>query len=78
MNSVTPELIALDADTGQFCEDFGNHGRVSLSAQMGKGADTGLYYPTSAPTLAGTTVVVGGRVADNVATDMPGRRGARF
>lgn len=72
MNSVTPELIALDADTGQFCEDFGNHGRVSLSAQMGKGADTGLYYPTSAPTLAGTTVVVGGRVADNVATDMPG------
>src|SRR5690606_17505918 len=25
-----------------------------------------------APTLAGTTIVVGGRVADNVATDMPG------
>lgn len=72
MNSVTPELIALDADTGAFCEDFGHHGRVSLSAQMGKGADTDQYYPTSAPTLAGTTIVVGGRVADNVATDMPG------
>lgn len=72
MNSVTPELIALDADTGEFCKDFGNNGRVSLSAHMGKGADKGEYYPTSAPTLAGTTVVIGGRVADNVASDMPG------
>ncbi|MGU3626029.1 membrane-bound PQQ-dependent dehydrogenase, glucose/quinate/shikimate family [Comamonas sp. C24C] len=72
MNSVAPELIALDADTGAFCEDFGNHGRVDLRAGMGKGADKGQYYPTSAPTLAGTTIVIGGRVADNVSTDMPG------
>src|SRR3546814_11600879 len=27
---------------------------------------------TAAPTVAGTTVVVGGRVADNVQVDMPG------
>lgn len=72
MNSVTPELIALDADTGAFCPDFGKQGRVDLRAGMGKGADKGEYYPTSAPTLAGTTIVVGGRVADNVSTDMPG------
>ncbi|MEG1768647.1 MAG: membrane-bound PQQ-dependent dehydrogenase, glucose/quinate/shikimate family [Comamonas sp.] len=72
INSVAPELIALDADTGAFCEDFGSHGRVDLRAGMGKGADKGQYYPTSAPTLAGTTIVIGGRVADNVATDMPG------
>ncbi|MDH0681287.1 membrane-bound PQQ-dependent dehydrogenase, glucose/quinate/shikimate family [Achromobacter animicus] len=72
MNSVTPELIALDADTGAFCADFGNQGRVDLRAGMGKGADKGEYYPTSAPTLAGTTIVIGGRVADNVSTDMPG------
>ncbi|MBP7353626.1 MAG: membrane-bound PQQ-dependent dehydrogenase, glucose/quinate/shikimate family [Comamonas sp.] len=72
MNSVAPELIALDADTGAFCEDFGTHGRVDLRAGMGKGADKGQYYPTSAPTLAGTTIVIGGRVADNVSTDMPG------
>lgn len=72
MNSVTPELIALDADTGAFCPDFGVNGRVDLRANMGKGADQGQYYPTSAPTLAGTTIVVGGRVADNVSTDMPG------
>jgi quinate dehydrogenase (quinone) len=30
------------------------------------------YSLTSAPTLAGTTLVVGGRVADNASTDMPG------
>ncbi|TDS83513.1 membrane-bound PQQ-dependent dehydrogenase, glucose/quinate/shikimate family [Comamonas sp. JUb58] len=72
MNSVAPELIALDADTGAFCEDFGTHGRVDLRNGMGKGADKGEYYPTSAPTLAGTTIVIGGRVADNVSTDMPG------
>ena len=72
MNSVAPELIALDADTGAFCADFGTNGRVDLRAGMGKGADKGEYYPTSAPTLAGTTIVIGGRVADNVSTDMPG------
>lgn len=72
MNSVKNQLVALDANTGEFCQDFGVNGRVDLSAGMGKGVDKGLYYPTSAPTLAGTTVVVGGRVADNVSTDMPG------
>lgn len=72
MNSVAGELVAVDAKTGQFCADFGVNGRVNLFTGIGKGADKGQYYPTSAPTLAGTTVVVGGRVADNVSTDMPG------
>ncbi|MFC3217098.1 hypothetical protein [Comamonas sp. JC664] len=45
---------------------------MDLRNGMGKGADKGEYYPTSAPTLAGTTIVIGGRVADNVSTDMPG------
>ncbi|WP_443083790.1 membrane-bound PQQ-dependent dehydrogenase, glucose/quinate/shikimate family [Verticiella alkaliphila] len=72
MNSIQAELIALDADTGAFCADFGTNGRVDLKQGIGKGADAGEYSLTSAPTLAGTTVVVGGRVADNVSTDMPG------
>ncbi|WP_028293030.1 membrane-bound PQQ-dependent dehydrogenase, glucose/quinate/shikimate family [Oceanobacter kriegii] len=74
-NTNTGELIALDANTGEFCEDFGSNpakpGRVDLKAGIGEGADN-LYSLTSAPTLAGTTIVVGGRVADNVALDMPG------
>ncbi|QSR20092.1 glucose/quinate/shikimate family membrane-bound PQQ-dependent dehydrogenase [Novosphingobium sp. KA1] len=71
MNTINAELIALDADTGKFCPDFGNGGRVDLKAGLGNAPDP-QYQLTSAPTLAGTTVVVGGRVADNVQTDMPG------
>ncbi len=72
MNTIQSELIALDAATGAFCTDFGTQGRVDLKKNMGKGVDKGQYSLTSAPALAGTTVVVGGRVADNVSTDMPG------
>jgi quinate dehydrogenase (quinone) len=71
MNSIQAKLYAIDADTGAFCPDFGNNGMVDLKAGMGDAPDPS-YVLTSAPTLAGTTVVVGGRVADNVSTDMPG------
>lgn len=71
MNTITAELIALDADTGAFCPDFGDNGRVDLKVGLGEAADPS-YVLTSAPTLAGTTVVVGGRIADNVQVDMPG------
>ncbi|MBS7544192.1 membrane-bound PQQ-dependent dehydrogenase, glucose/quinate/shikimate family [Ancylobacter oerskovii] len=71
MNTIDAVLVALDADTGKLCEDFGTRGQVDLKAGLGA-APSPLYEMTSAPTLAGTTVVVGGRVADNVALDMPG------
>ena len=71
MNTIDARLIAIDADNGQFCEGFGDHGVVDLKAGLGDAPDP-QYQLTSAPTLAGTTVVVGGRVADNVQTDMPG------
>ena len=65
MNTINAELIALDADTGAFCPDFGTNGRVNLKIGLGDAPDP-QYVLTSAPTLAGTTVVVGGRIADNV------------
>jgi quinate dehydrogenase (quinone) len=71
MNTIDARLIAINADNGEFCESFGNHGIVDLKAGLGQAPDP-QYQLTSAPTLAGTTVVVGGRVADNVQTDMPG------
>lgn len=71
MNTIQAELIAVDADTGAFCPDFGTNGRVDLKVGMGAMPDP-QYVLTSAPTLAGTTVVVGGRVSDNVQVDMPG------
>ncbi len=71
MNTITAQLVALDADTGKFCPDFGVNGRVDLKAGLGNAPDP-QYVLTSAPTLAGTTVIVGGRIPDNVQVDMPG------
>ncbi len=71
MNTIDARLVAINADNGEMCQNFGNKGFVDLKADLGNAADP-KYQLTSAPTLAGTTVVVGGRVADNVQTDMPG------
>ncbi|MBE9605408.1 glucose/quinate/shikimate family membrane-bound PQQ-dependent dehydrogenase [Acetobacteraceae bacterium H6797] len=71
MNSIDAKLYAIDADTGAFCTDFGTNGMVDLKQGLG-GAPDPMYQLTSPPTMAGTTVVVGGRVADNVQVDMPG------
>jgi len=71
MNTIDARLIAINADNGEFCEGFGSHGVVDLKQGLGEAQDP-KYQLTSAPTLAGTTVVIGGRVADNVQTDMPG------
>ncbi|MGK6328546.1 glucose/quinate/shikimate family membrane-bound PQQ-dependent dehydrogenase [Erwinia sp. DT-104] len=71
MNTIDARLMAINADNGELCQNFGDHGVVDLKAGLGEAQDP-KYQLTSAPTLAGTTVVVGGRVADNVQTDMPG------
>lgn len=65
MNTIDARLVAINADNGEFCSAFGNNGIVDLKAGLGDASDP-KYQLTSAPTLAGTTVVVGGRVADNV------------
>lgn len=70
-NTIDARLIAVDADTGEFCQGFGNNGQVNLMEGLGNVPDS-YYQLSSAPLIAGTTVVVGGRVADNVQADMPG------
>ncbi len=70
-NTIDARLIAVDADTGEFCRGFGTNGQVDLKAGLGASPDP-FYQLTSPPLMAGTTVVVGGRVADNVQADMPG------
>ena len=70
-NTIDARLIAVDADTGEFCQGFGQGGQVDLKAGLGAAPDP-FYQLTSPPLMAGTTVVVGGRVADNVQADMPG------
>lgn len=70
MNTTDDRLVALDAKTGQLCQDFGKQGVVDLTKHMGK-ILPGYHGPTAPPTVAGEVVVVGGRVADNYSTGEP-------
>ncbi len=63
-------LIALDARTGERCQDFGEDGQISLLPGMGE-VKPGWYYVTSPPTLSRNTLVLGGWVADNQETGEP-------
>lgn len=66
-NTIDARLIALDAVTGIPCEGFGDHGIVSLRNGMGDWAGRslpGYYYVTSAPTIVGDRVILGGWVSD--------------
>lgn len=72
MNSIDARLYAFDAETGASCTGFGENGVVDLKRGIGDVANVAYYTLTSAPTVAGTTIVIGGRVADNVQVDMPG------
>jgi quinoprotein glucose dehydrogenase len=64
------ELIALDADTGKPCADFGEKGRVALREGIGE-APAWEYSPTSPPQVIRDRVVVGAMIADNVRVDAP-------
>jgi quinoprotein glucose dehydrogenase len=65
------ELIALDAETGRPCEDFGAGGRVALREGIGEGVPAWEYYPTSPPLVVHDLVVVGALVADNLHAEAP-------
>lgn len=67
--TIDSELIALDAETGRPCADFGVNGRVAL--REGIEAEPWEYYVTSPPLAVGDVVVVGALVADNLRTDAP-------
>lgn len=70
MPTLDARLIAISADDGQPCADFGNQGTVDLSEGMGD-IPFGWYQQTSTPLIADDLVVVGGRVADNWSVDEP-------
>ncbi|WP_338721247.1 PQQ-binding-like beta-propeller repeat protein [Devosia sp. XK-2] len=63
-------LIAVDAQLGQPCPDFGENGEVYLEDGIG---DTvpGWYSITSAPTIVRGIVVTGAQVQDGQAEDSP-------
>jgi quinoprotein glucose dehydrogenase len=62
-------LLALDADTGQPCSDFGAGGQVDLTQGM-RIRDAGAYLVTSPPAVFGKVVIVGSAIGDNRAADV--------
>jgi quinoprotein glucose dehydrogenase len=58
-------LVALDANDGKLCTDFGVGGRIDLTALDYKGE--GLLAETSPPAIVGNVVVVGAAIQDNAA-----------
>ena len=62
--TVDARMVAVDAASGKPCEDFGEHGVVSLRPGM-QNPNPELYFPTAAPTVVRDLIVVGGLVWDN-------------
>ncbi|MCK9814364.1 glucose dehydrogenase [Pseudomonas chlororaphis] len=63
-------LIAINADTGKVCEDFGTKGAVDLKAGIGPFTPGG-YYSTSPTAITRNLVIIGGHVTDNESTNEP-------
>ncbi|UTD53798.1 glucose/quinate/shikimate family membrane-bound PQQ-dependent dehydrogenase [Halomonas sp. MS1] len=63
-------LIALNADTGERCESFGENGEIDLTNNIGEFSPGG-YYSTSPATVTEDLVILGGHVTDNSSTDEP-------
>lgn len=71
MGTQDARLIALDADTGKPCTDFGDNGSVDTSD--GLSAHHPVEYGISSPpAILGDRVITGGLVLDNQRTDSPG------
>lgn len=68
--TVDARLMAVDAETGALCEDFGTAGAVDLREGMGPHLPS-QYYHTSPPLIADDLAVVGGLVMDSQRMGLP-------
>ena len=63
-------VMALNAETGKPCEDFGEHGFVSLTQYLGH-VQKGFHFVTSPPLVLHDRLILGGWVWDNQAEHEP-------
>ncbi|MDF4002327.1 membrane-bound PQQ-dependent dehydrogenase, glucose/quinate/shikimate family [Luteibacter sp. PPL552] len=63
-------LMALNADTGKPCDDFGEHGFISLTQYLGH-VPAGFHFVTSPPLVLKDRAILGGWVYDNQAENEP-------
>jgi quinoprotein glucose dehydrogenase len=64
-------LLALDAETGRLCEDFGEAGQLDLRVGIAPLYDDWEYSVTSPPTIVGDVAIVGSSIADTLRPDSP-------
>ena len=57
-------LVSVDAKTGKPDPAFGRNGRVDLTRGLGRTIDTSQYAVSSAPLVAGDTIVVGSAITE--------------
>ena len=70
VGTLDARLIALDAETGKRCADFGEGGEVDVTQRISKHAPTE-YSITSPPAILGDLAITGSLVLDNQRTDAP-------
>ncbi len=63
-------MMAVDAETGLPCRSFGRDGVINLKDGLGDAA-AGIAYPSSAPTIVGGVVMLGGWVTDGLYVGEP-------
>jgi quinoprotein glucose dehydrogenase len=70
--TIDARLIALDAETGAACADFGQNGEFDLTAGLLRKPEyKGEYQETSPPAIVNDLVVVGSSIADNHRSQSP-------
>lgn len=69
LGTIDARLIALDAETGKPCADFGDGGQVDLTRDVML-RDRGNYQVTSPATIAGDLVITGSSIGDNRAASV--------
>lgn len=68
--TIDARLIAVDAETGRPCDEFGDRGEVDLAAgYRAPRSNPGDYQVTSPPAIAGDVVVIGSSIGDNWQAD---------
>lgn len=63
-------IIAVDAETGMPCADFGSNGQIFITVGMGR-IDPGMVAITSPPVIVNGVIVTGHQVKDNVEREAP-------
>jgi quinoprotein glucose dehydrogenase len=63
-------VMALNAETGKPCEDFGTHGFISLAKYLGH-VQKGFHFVTSPPLVLHDRLILGGWIWDSQAENEP-------